>query len=63
MDVVVKKPWYQSKTLWFNVFAGLGSIFAAGGALGHVLDPEEVGAVIGIGNIVLRLVTHKGLVF
>ena len=51
----------QSKTLWFNVLAGAGAIFAGDGALGHVFAPEEVGAVLGIGNILLRFFTSKGI--
>lgn len=57
-----RKPWYKSKTLWGNALAVAGAMFAPAGALGHVLGPEEVAAGLGIGNIVLRLVTTKGLV-
>ena len=56
------KPWYQSKTLWFNILGGLGAMFGPGAMFGHVLAPEEVGAVMGVVNIALRLATDKALV-
>lgn len=58
----MKKRWYKSKTLWVNTLAVAGSLFAGGGAFGHVFSPEEAAAALGIGNILLRLVTKKGLV-
>lgn len=57
------KSFLQSKTLWFNLLVGAGALFGPGGAFGHVFTPEEVGAVLGVGNIALRLVTDKKLVF
>lgn len=57
-----KKKWYESKTLWFNMLGGVAALFGADGAFGHVFSPEEVGATLGIGNILLRLFTNKGLV-
>lgn len=57
------KSWYSSKTLWFNVLSGAGALFGAGGAFGHVFSAEEIGAFMAIGNVLLRLVTSKGLVF
>jgi len=56
------KSWWQSKTLWFNVLAGAGALFGPGAVLGHVVAPEELGAVMAVGNVLLRLVTSKGLV-
>lgn len=56
------KSMLQSKTLWFNVLAMAGAWFGAGGIFGHVLAPEEVGAIIGAGNVVLRFFTDKGIV-
>ena len=58
----MNKSWYESKTLWFNILAGAASIFGAGGMFGHVLAPEEVGGILGLGNILLRVFTDKGLV-
>lgn len=55
------KPWWQSKTLWANLLMGGAAMFGAGGTFGHVFSPEEVGAVMGVGNIILRLFTDKGL--
>lgn len=54
------KEWWKSKTLWANGIMGIGALFS-GPALGHVFAPEEVGAFMGIANIVLRLTTDKGL--
>lgn len=56
------KPFYKSKTLWFNLLAGAGAMFVPGGAFEHVLGPTEVGLIMGIGNALLRFVTDKGLV-
>ena len=56
-----KKPWYQSKTLWFNILGGAGALFGSGGMFGQVFSPEEVGAVMAVGNTILRLTTSKGL--
>lgn len=56
------KPWWQSKTLWGNALMGLGAMFGPGALFGHVLAVEELGAVMAVGNIALRLVTSKGLV-
>ena len=56
----MNKSWYQSKTLWANGLMGLGALFS-GPMFGHVFAPEEVGAFMGIGNIILRLTTSKGL--
>ncbi|WP_435100811.1 hypothetical protein [Arhodomonas sp. AD133] len=56
------KPWWASKTLWVNVLA---LIAAVTGALGIDvgLDAETqtaiVGGIMGVVNIVLRLVTDR----
>lgn len=57
-----KKPWYASKTLWMNTLAVAAAAFDPAGILGHVLAPDEVATGLGIANILLRLVTNKGLV-
>jgi hypothetical protein len=58
---IMNKSWWESKTLWFNILTGVGALTGPGAAFGHVFAPEEIGAFMGIGNIVLRLLTHKGL--
>lgn len=60
------KPWYSSKTLWFNLLVLIGSL------LGTTLDSDLVkqnpqlvgalGAVVGGINILIRLVTNSTLV-
>jgi lysozyme family protein len=58
------KPWYKSKTVWFNILSIGGAIL--GGLLGVMptvqpfLTPMSYAiamAVIGAGNIVLRAIT------
>lgn len=56
------KPWYQSKTLWFNVLAGAAALFGSDGSFGHVFSAEEVGLGLGLGNMALRFMTSEGLV-
>ena len=59
----IKKPWYKSKTLWFNVLGGAASMLdQQTGMLGNVLNPEETTALFGIGNIILRFLTNKKII-
>lgn len=59
------KPWWQSKTLWFNaIVAGLAAVEANA----HLVQPYLPGNVYGwgmmlltCGNAVLRLVTAQGV--
>lgn len=53
------KPWYLSKTLWVNVIA-LIALFCQK-ANGFVISPEEQMGILAVVNLVLRLVTNKGL--
>jgi len=55
----VKKPWYKSKTLWFNVVSGAVMLASEAASLG--IDPKISAAVITVGNLVLRLLTHEGV--
>ena len=52
------KPWYQSKTLWFNI---IGLVVAAAGEFSNAFPSGQVakisGFVLTIGNIILRLIT------
>lgn len=61
----MKKPWYKSKTLWFNAAAG---ILAAAQANLHLLQPllgEQAYPIlmmaIVMGNALLRVITTQGL--
>lgn len=64
-----KKPWYTSKTVWFNIFVLLltlvlyvlegitkGDVKLPGG-----IDPEWLLFLQGIGNLILRFMTMKAL--
>lgn len=58
-----KKPWFESKTLWFNIVTLVivfGDLIIDGG-----LVNESTGAWIivgmGMGNAILRMVTSKAI--
>lgn len=62
------KPWYKSKTVWFNVLTAAGA--AAGGVVGllptlqPLLTPASYAVtvfVIGVVNVGLRAVTKHGI--
>lgn len=56
----MKKPWYKSKTIWFNALAAvaaLGSI-PLGGVVGPVVAAKILAAA-GVANIVLRVVSKQ----
>ncbi len=61
----VRKPWYLSKTLWFNaVVASLATLEASA----HLVQPYLAGNVYGFGlvllttgNAMLRVITTQGL--
>lgn len=63
--VTEKKPWWKSKTLWFNaIVGGLAALEASA----NMIQPYLPGNVYGyglllltIGNAVLRIVTTQGL--
>ncbi len=56
------KPWWASKTLWVNVLALIAAVTGAFG-IDVGLDAETqtaiVGGIMGVVNIVLRLVTDR----
>lgn len=58
------KPWYLSKTLWANLLAG-GVVIATVFGLDLGLTPESqaeiVAGVLVIANLILRLVTNRGI--
>ena len=61
----MKKPWYKSKTLWFNAaVAGLAALEVSA----HLIQPYVSGNVYGyglmiltVGNAMLRIITTQGL--
>ena len=59
------KPWYRSKTIWFNAIA---AAFVALEAVFHLLQPllgpvtyPVVLVVITVGNAFLRVITTQGI--
>ena len=58
------KPWYKSKTMWFNiatVLAGAGPIVANFTGLVSPFAYALLLSVVGGANIALRLMTDKGI--
>uniref|UniRef100_A0A6M3XEU6 Holin n=1 Tax=viral metagenome TaxID=1070528 RepID=A0A6M3XEU6_9ZZZZ len=55
------KPWYTSKTLWFNVLAFIAAVVASFGYSGQLPAEWEqyVGVAVALANILLRLVTKQ----
>ena len=52
------KPWWQSKTLWFNAL-GLSIVTVQALAGTEVLSPGITVPVLAIGNAILRFVTTQ----
>lgn len=51
------KPWYRSKSVWFNILSGVGSLVTLG-----IFPPAVavyIPAVTAVVNIGLRLVTDR----
>lgn len=65
--VVAQKPWYQSKTLWFNLIAAALLALEAQFALLQPFMADNVYAwfatALTVGNAVLRVVTAAPLAF
>ena len=53
------KRWYTSKTLWVNLLAIVALVAQA--ELGYVLDAEAQAALLAVINLILRIITKKGL--
>lgn len=55
------KPWWRSKTIGFNVLLGAGLKVA--NLLGQegIVTPETLALIMGVGNILLRIVTNKSV--
>lgn len=54
------KPWYQSKTLWFNI-ASLVVALTALPEFGALVPAEAVALIAVLGNLALRLLTDQPL--
>jgi len=48
------KKWYLSKVIWVNALALIGGFFAQ-----DILSPERQVQILGVINLVLRLVTKE----
>ena len=65
--MMLSKPWYESKTIWFNaVVMALSAIIymlegASGGAIDLGIPPEMVALALGIANLILRFVTVEAV--
>lgn len=57
------KPWYLSKTLWFNIITILAAILAVP-EITSIIPPEFLKYIValnGIGNIILRVISATQL--
>ena len=52
------KPWYLSKTIWFNVITGALELIQALGGVG-LLPPGVLAVAVHVGNCALRLITSQ----
>ena len=53
------KRWYTSKTLWLNLLAIVA--FVAQAEFGYILDVEAQAVILAAINLLLRIITKKGL--
>lgn len=51
------KRWYASKTLWLNV-VGI-AVMAVQTQTGFVIDAEAQAALLGVANLILRIITRE----
>lgn len=51
------KKWYQSKTIWVNILAGLGLTLQA--KYGFIIGPEFQAWGLTIVNVILRWITNS----
>ena len=59
MNTMNTKRWYTSKTLWVNLTAIVALV--AQTEFGYALDPEAQAVILAVINLILRVVTKKGL--
>ena len=59
------KPWYKSKTVWFNVamtlLAATDAVPAVTKTFGFEMGPSIL-IIVGVVNLALRAVTNNGLI-
>jgi len=62
------KPWYESKTLWFNVFLVVGPTLDALVGMFYMMEPFIAPGVypfivlaIGLVNVILRTITTQAI--
>lgn len=51
------KPFYQSKTFWWNLASGVAVVFW--GDVKPYVSPEIAGTVVVVGNMLLRFITSE----
>ena len=51
------KPWWFSKTIWINTI-GLTALIIQG-QTGFIINPAEQTAIIGVANLMLRVVSKE----
>jgi len=57
-----QKKWFYSKTLWANFMAVIA--IAVQGLTGNeILNPDVQGAMLGVANLALRLITKSDVVW
>lgn len=52
------KKWYESKTLWINIFGFLIVVMEYAGTI-NIGDPEALAAGIAVINVILRFITNQ----
>lgn len=55
------KPWYQSKTVWFNLLAVAVLVANRFGYLDFKLDPVMGEGILAVVNLVLRFITRTAV--
>jgi len=54
------KPWFTSKTLWFNVITiALGSLEII--TKTYPIDPGILAIIMGLGNVILRFISGNAI--
>ncbi len=54
------KVWWKSKTLWVNALSILAMVFGST-YIEALLDPKYVAMILGLVNMLLRMITGKPL--
>lgn len=55
-NITIKKGWWQSKTVWVNVVAGIALIAQAVTGT-QILDADQQATILAVINIVMRFAT------